>query len=354
MNAKSPTVRPRRRQTNFEFPIDRGGHSLLEVLVVIGLTSLLLQLLLPGLNAAREAARRRQCATHLRQLGLAALLHHDTFGHLPSGGWHYTWIGEPERGTGPEQPGGWAFNLLGFLEQSELRTAGRHQSQHDRSVALANRCATTLPLFHCPSRREARPYPQTWNRQPYTSDGQLSEPLEWVAKSDYAASAGSGAAVEFAPQWTGPTTLAEGDRADFAWPDLTPFDGVIFGRSRIRFRQVRDGLSRTYLIGEKYVDPLLYTTGEDWGDNENLYTGFNNDHSRSALSPPRRDRGGDDYRNSFGSAHVSVWQVVRCDGSVQALDYDIDTELHRRQAARADSDAGPVAWQATSRTRPAQ
>jgi hypothetical protein len=157
-----------------------------------------------------------------------------------------------------------------------------------------------------------------------------------VAKTDYAANVGAAATVEFDPQWSGPKSLAEGDDPQFQWPETQSFDGVIFGRSHVRQRQIRDGLSKTYLVGEKYVDRLRYQTGEDWGDNESLYTGFNNDHCRSALSAPQPDQPGTDYRNSFGSAHPSVWQVTFCDGSVRALGFDIDLFLHRQLAGRAD------------------
>jgi hypothetical protein len=319
----------------------------LEVLVVLLLGALLLQLLFPAINAARERARRQLCAGNLRRLARAAMLHHDVVGHFPSGGWHYTWIGEPERGTGPEQPGGWAFNLLDYLEQAALRDAGRGLAGDKRSRALALRCRAALSVFNCPSRREARVYPQTWNRSPYTCDGTLTTMLDWVGKTDYAANAGSTEAVEFAPAWRGPQTLAQGDDPAFAWPDLKAFDGVVFGRSRIRYRHIRDGLTKTYLIGEKYVDAAQYDTGDDWGDNENLYTGFNNDHCRSALSPPRRDERGADYRNSFGSAHASVWQVALCDGSVRALDFDLDLRLHQRFAQRADRGASKTAGRRT-------
>jgi hypothetical protein len=313
------------------------------VLVVVGLMALLLQLLLPAVQAAREAARRHQCAAHLRQLGLAATLHHDALGYFPSGGWHYTWIGEPERGSGPDQPGGWPFALLAYLEHSQLRDAGRGQAGDDRSRALAARCQTALPEFHCPSRREARVYPQRWNRLPFTRDGQFTQPLDWVAKTDYAANVGTSADTEFRPSWPGPRTLAEGDDPEFVWPDLAKFNGVVFGRSRTRHKHVRDGLAKTYLIAEKYVDASHYETGEDWGDNENLFTGFNNDNCRSALSGPQRDRAGADYRNSFGSAHTSVWQAVFCDGSLRILRFDLDRELHRQLARRADNQpSGPT------------
>ena len=163
----------------------------------------------------------------------------------------------------------------------------------------------------------------------------MTLPLVWVAKTDYAANVGDGDQVEFDGDWQAPTSLDQGDSPRWTWPDLDTFRGVIFGRSQTRFRHIRDGLSKTYLFGEKYIDALRYRTGDDWGDNESLFSGFNNDNCRSASSRPSRDRAGVDRRRSFGSAHASVWQVVYCDGSVRSLSYELDLNVHRRAATRA-------------------
>ena len=320
----------------------RSALSLLELTIVMGLISLLLQLLLPAMTVVREAARVVQCGSHLKTIGVAANEHHEVHGRLPSGGWHFTWIGEPERGTGDNQPGGWAFNLLDYLAADETRTLGLLLDGDEREAALVQRCRTAIPVFHCPSRRSAMPYPQTWNTLPLQRDGRLKEPMEWTAKSDYAACVGDGADVEFPWRWGGPLTLEQGDDPSFAWPANSGFTGVIFGRSHVRHRQIRDGLSQTLLAGEKYVDADHYTTGEDFGDNESLYNGFNNDTCRSTLSPPRRDARGGDLRNAFGSAHASFWQGVMCDGSLRRLDYSMDAQLVQQLGNRNNAMGTPA------------
>ncbi len=288
--------------SNAEPKRERPGATLLETLIVIGILGLLLQLLLPAVQGLRESARQLQCAAHLRRLASAIRDHHDLQQRYPSGGWHFTWIGEPERGTGRSQPGSWAFNLLSDLGEDRIRRLGIGTTGLDRSRALVSRCRKAPSVFNCPTRRGWRSYPQTWNQQPLSQGGPLREPIVWAAKSDYAACSGDGERVEFDWRWTGPSSLAEGDDSRFVWPDSKSFTGVIFGRSEIRDRQIRDGLAQTYLLGEKYVNPRTYDTGEDWGDNENLYAGFNNDNSRSSGHPPRRDRPAVDWRNAFGSA----------------------------------------------------
>ncbi|MDG2385438.1 MAG: DUF1559 domain-containing protein [Pirellulaceae bacterium] len=312
------------------------GQTILDLLAVVAILALLLQLLLPALQAVRESARRTQCSTNLRQIGLAMNAHQAVKGYFPSGGWHFDWIGEPERGTDSRQPGSWAFNLLDYLHESDLRRQGARLQGIERWKALAKRCSRPLTVFHCPTRRAVCAYPYRANQRPLTLGGRVSKPFTLAAKTDYAANAGDGPTVEFDWKWSGPQSLAQGDRATFVWPDTRRYTGVVFGRSRVRPRDLLDGMSKTYLIAEKYVDSNQYLSGKDWGDNETLYAGFNNDNCRSTAAIPVRDAHGQDCKNRFGSAHPYVWQVVLCDGSVQAKDFEVDAEVHRRFGNRMD------------------
>lgn len=318
----------------------RRGITLLEFITVIAILGILAQVLFPALQAARESARKLTCATHLKRIGMAIHTHQDVLGRLPSGGWHFHWVGEPERGTDQTQPGSWIFNLLDYVDESPLRRLGRGQTGTLRNHAFAERCRTPLDLFHCPSRREADCYPHRVNRQPLTLDGRMREPLDWAAKTDYAANAGDQVWVEFDWRWPGPQSLSQGDDLHFKWPAASIFTGVIFGRSRVRPPQIRDGQSKTYLVAEKYMDASKYRTGEDWGDNENLYSGFNNDVCRTTFVRPLRDIPGHDAKTAFGSAHASVWLAAFCDGSVHEMSFAIDAELHRQLGNRHDRAPG--------------
>jgi hypothetical protein len=178
----------------------------------------------------------------------------------------------------------------------------------------------------------------TDNQTPFTAGGPIGEPLEFGAKSDYAACAGDGLMVEFPHEWPGPSSLEEGDQRSFKWPESEewPFTGVIYGRSKTELAEIFDGLSNTYLVGEKYVSSDNYFDGMDPGDNESLYAGFNNDTSRSTFVAPENDQKFVYLRNTFGSAHKTVWQAVYCDGSVHSSSFDIDFQTHRNLGNRED------------------
>ena len=83
------------------------AFTLVELLVVITILGVLMSLLLPAVNTVRESMRRTQCKDNLAQIGSAALQHLAAQGHFPSSGWGYMWTGDPDRGFGARQPGGW-------------------------------------------------------------------------------------------------------------------------------------------------------------------------------------------------------------------------------------------------------
>ena len=96
------------------------GFTLVELLVVIAIIGILVALLLPAIQAAREAARRNACKNQLKQLALGCMNYESSIKHLPSGGWGSKWLGDADRGSGPNQSGGWIYNILPFIEQQNL------------------------------------------------------------------------------------------------------------------------------------------------------------------------------------------------------------------------------------------
>src|SRR5262245_36943832 len=114
-------------------PLSRRGRSrsaftLVELLVVIAIIGILVGLLMPAVQSAREAARRTQCQNNLKQMGLASLQHVQANGIYPSGGWGYYWVGDPDQGYKRNQPGGWIYNTLAYMEQTNIHDIGMGQT----------------------------------------------------------------------------------------------------------------------------------------------------------------------------------------------------------------------------------
>ncbi len=104
------------------------GFTLVELLVVITIIGILISLLLPAVQSAREAARATQCSNNIRQMAVACLHHTEAQGHFPTGGWGWRWAGDPNRGFNHRQPSGWHYNILPYLEQETLHQLGAEVS----------------------------------------------------------------------------------------------------------------------------------------------------------------------------------------------------------------------------------
>ncbi|MBN1589926.1 MAG: DUF1559 domain-containing protein [Pirellulales bacterium] len=316
----------------------RRGFTLVELLVVIAIIGILIALLLPAVQAAREAARRIQCTSHMKQIGVALLGHESAQKRFPTAGWAMYWVGEPERGTGKDQPGGWVFNILGYIEADVLRDMGDGSTGAVRYEALKQRCATPLPVFNCPSRRDSTPLPDVMSHRYCTSNNDQME-FDLGGRSDYAANAGDNPFGESSH----PRSLAEGDVSTYSgWFEDDQFTGVMYQRSQVTMRDISDGSSHTYLVGEKYINPDDYLTGLDRGDRENMYVGANNDTYRTCWNVPRQDTPGVEMAEIFGSPHPNGLQMLFCDGSVQLIPYTITRDIHMRLGNRADGKPGDL------------
>lgn len=302
----------------------RGAYTLVEILIGIAILSMLIALLLPAVQNAREASRRVACQNNLRQIALGILHHEERIEYFPTGGWSYAWVGDPERGFGAAQPGGWVYNILPFVGEANLRTAGRGQTGVVKQDTLAQANATSLPLFGCPSRSNGQPSEYAADRPPFNVD--LSGP---VAKSDYAINAGD-TNFFLGP---GPKTLAQGDSPDYPWPSARDATGISYQRSAVPASAVLDGLSKTYLVGEKNVD----WSDIDLGNDQSIFSGHDYDLYRWTFreAPPMVDRNGS-FPFSFGSPHPAGFFMAFCDGSVHLIRYDIEPEVHRMQGNRED------------------
>ena len=175
------------------------AFTLVELLVVITIIGILIALLLPAVQAAREAARQTQCRNNLKQLSLGMLAFEQANGHFPSAGWWFNWVGDPDRGTGKDQPGGWAYSILPHVEQLALYQLGADGNADawtpTQLSGAAARLGTPLAMFNCPTRRQPLAYPcgyigPSHSGGKYTA-GLGTNPVGAVARSDYAACSGS-------------------------------------------------------------------------------------------------------------------------------------------------------------------
>lgn len=339
------------------------AFTLVELLVVIAITGVLVALLLPAVQAAREAARRMQCANHLRQFGLAFQSHHDTFGFFPSGGWGYQWVGDGARGFGQDQPGAWTFNILPYLEQANLR----QQAASGLPADLARAVQTPVKVFHCPTRRPARLYPLPATATYVNLPGVV---LGQAARIDYAVNAGN-LVVTGTNRWVlrtahfspGPPsysaaanyfgTMPTSSGSCGAAPCASGHNGVSYQGSRVRIAEISDGLSNTYLAGDKPMVPDKYYAGQgDFADDGVVFQGFDDDLYRWTGTatvtaagqltgklpvPISQDRPGFvPHQQSFGSAHPAAMNMVMCDGSVRQIAYNIDGQVHLLFGGRDD------------------
>ncbi|MDY0169340.1 MAG: DUF1559 domain-containing protein [Thermoguttaceae bacterium] len=314
------------------------GFTLVELLVVITIIGILISLLLPAVQSAREAARRLQCSNNLKQLGLAMLLHEQQQGYFPSGGWGHRWFGDADRGFGLRQPGGWIYNILPFIEQEALHALpgdGDPATITDEQKEGAKQMVMTpLSVMNCPSRRRAQLYSAPGGIQPLNSDD-----TTMAARNDYAVNHGD---WRWSGNLPGPSDMTEGDGTAF-WAttaaNRTKATGICHAISQVAMAQIRDGSSNVFMIGEKSLEPKHYFSGTRADDNRGMYQGEDYDTGRWTSVRPLQDTDGLEYRDSFGSSHSGATNFVFCDGSVRTISYSIDADVYRILGHRASGEA---------------
>ena len=276
------------------------GFTLVELLVVIAIIAVLIGLLVPAVQMARESARGTTCKNQLRQIGLAFLAHHAALEAFPSGG-NSWWTppnfvaGRPV--TGSMQDASWAFQILPYLEgQQAWAPAGK-----DDAARIASAVAARHSTYFCPTRRG--PQSVTYADVDYY-DGRTME----HGLCDYA-----GSNIED----TGVLVQSGSD----------------LPQARRRIEDVRDGTSKTLAVAEKRLCLTLLGTPQP-DDNEGYTAGWDEDTVRATDTPPQPDyhdpgTGAEagTGEEAFGSSHARGFNAVFADGSVHVIGYDIDERV---------------------------
>jgi prepilin-type N-terminal cleavage/methylation domain-containing protein len=284
----------------------RRGFTLVELLVVIAIIGILIAVLLPAVQAAREAARRTHCKNNLKQIGLALHLHHDTFGRLPAGWDGYDATGRP---YGLGDPGwSWAARILPFMEKANVQKNFINFTKPVTDPANDAVRVLVLAAFRCPSDVGQSKF---LNIDEDTGYGTFE-----YATGNYPGVWGTGDVHVCG-------TLPAGVQCKS--------DGSFFHNSAIRFADIRDGLSQTFLTGER-SSRLEYGTwvgtvaGIDCAPGRILGT---------ALYPP--NAGG--HTHDFSSEHPSGTHFLLGDGSVRLISQMIDMAAYRALVTRSGSDS---------------
>jgi prepilin-type N-terminal cleavage/methylation domain-containing protein/prepilin-type processing-associated H-X9-DG protein len=300
-----------RRLSRFTSPQPpQRGFTLVELLVVIAIIGVLVALLLPAIQAAREAARRSQCQNNLKQVGLAVQLHHNAKRFFPTA-----------RNAGDARSLSWAYYCLPFMEQTAMFQAYR-KDLNGYELGNSVTFRTPVPTLYCTSRRAPAA-----DRDFDGSDPNVTVPPEArgvAAGGDYAANAG---------------TLFRG--ANMARLDES---GPIFTQSKINEKQVTDGLSNSFAVGEKYIGvtdpnnpPADGMECAALGDCA-IFDGNNPEtvmRSADKGFPSGQGYGASDNER-FGSAHTDLANFAYLDGSVRPINYSINQIVYENLGNIAD------------------
>jgi prepilin-type N-terminal cleavage/methylation domain-containing protein len=326
----------------------RNGFTLVELLVVIAIIGVLVALLLPAIQAAREAARRTQCLNQIRQLGIASHNYHDTVKQFPAAGSEVV-VGSAKKATGMS----WLALILPYIENANLKTLvnqGAHWSDPSNDMAEQ----TPVASFNCPTTgNELSVFvAESGNTAVYVEFTNLRSHYVGIMGAKSTCDANN-ASTRF-PE-TGYTMALRNDGTGDVSGGLAN-NGIIAFNGKVNIKDVSDGTTNTVMIGE---------CGWQAGPTRTWIVGTldQNSYSLTAAGTPQghgwiynaknvmwpmhtayREKPGEPYSGylsndiSLGSMHQGGAQVGMGDGSATFLAEDIELNVLKALATRANDD----------------
>ena len=319
------------------------AFTLVELLVVIAIIGILIALLLPAVQAARESARRMQCTNHLKQIALSVHSFHETYNQLPAAA---MWDESPS----------WFVLILPFMEgggeYARWNLEVKWHSGSNRTILRDFRDGLgQVSAFRCPSRARVEGEFHGF----CTGFGEIFYPAPY---GDYAGNAGTHYLccnpAHFYPGPHAVATPGDGNRGY-----MHSHDGVIVQqvwgtgcctpyKSLLSFKKVVDGLSKTWMLGEKHIvegrhGPTCDLNADCDAGCDGTWAASNEWNQVARLIgrdfPIARgpaDDTFDPFIQVFGSWHQGVCQMARCDGSVEAVETTADAEVLQQLGSRDD------------------
>jgi len=287
----------------------RRGFTLVELLVVIAIIGILIALLLPAVQSARETARRMSCTNNLKQIGLALHMYHDVHRELPMGWLGFDTSGQPDW---EGEPGwGWSTRILPFIEQNPLYENGIDMNVPITDSANAAVRLTVIETFRCPSDKGKEVFDL---KDAVDEDTEGPNVLATLATSNYVG------------------VFGVTDMHDLCESGSCQGEGTFYLNRGVKFSEITDGLSNTCMVGERW-SKWIYSTwtgvvAGGWHAPARIVAVASDEF------PPNSEESVEQQTHNFSSYHPAGTNFLLADGHVRMITETINLGVYRAICTR--------------------